>query len=738
MVMFDYEPDQIIIFDQQCHRFVAKIPGGPYVFWNGDRNKTERYGTVDILRFIAQKKYYAPGKGAAPAFRVTKSPDEELDCQRLAYLAFREKPRKRAEAKWLYVVEFLARILDRDRRGLPYAQNHSNAKAVVEAVDAQIDRQNGEQDDQRKWVTKPKCRAPRTVLRWISSQQSKKLYEAGLLHGNAVSPKKRRLPQAVFDIIAKTIREMVAISAKLGPKKICIRANERIQEYNLQHSTELPEAKIGIVTYEYNRYDAWIRMARAEGIDKADLEYGCVGKYQRPERILDEVELDHHLVDIHAVLGKTPLGADFSRAGIDRFWVTFAFDGHSGYPIGFYPSFEPGSLMAGLMCVDHAIRPKPYVAERWPDIQGHYLSYGKMVKVRFDNAKAHVKIQMRRALARIGVSFELSIPGRADTKPYVERFNGTFEQDLIHWLLGSTGSNPQDKGGRKPLKEAIITLDDLMELIHQWLIEVYCRRPQLSLDNETPEERWVRGASSPQHRPRLLTPVEEARWDLIPCLELPLLATRNGIRWNNLDYNGPELQKMRREAGYHGHRELHATPVVARIPLYDVGTMHVALPTAAESGEMTPKSEITLRSSNVFAHGRKKWEHDVTCAFLRAAGKNPRNHAHYEEGFCRLFRNAMKKMGIETNGEDAPKSVKLTGGQAPRFLGVLDRGAVRPALEKTEETMQLFGIFSSVDDHFNQTSATNDGAVKPEAAQPDLSSGDFAFAVDDALGDIPE
>jgi hypothetical protein len=72
---------------------------------------------------------------------------------------------------------------------------------------------------------------------------------------------------------------------------------------------------------------AWPRRKRA----KADLEYGCVGKYERPERILDEVELDHHLVDIHAVLGDGPLGRKFARAGIDRFWIAFAFDGHSGY-----------------------------------------------------------------------------------------------------------------------------------------------------------------------------------------------------------------------------------------------------------------------------------------------------------------------------------------------------------------------------------------------------------------------
>jgi hypothetical protein len=369
-----------------------------------------------------------------------------------------------------------------------------------------------------------------------------------------------------------------------------------------------------------------------------------------------------------------------------------------------------------------------------------YLSVGKPVKVRLDNAKAHVKIQMRRALARIGVSFDLSIPHHPDTKPFVERFHGTLETDLIHWLKGSTGSNPADKGDRKPQQEAILTLDDLMELIHQWLIEVYCRRPQLGLDNETPEERWVRGANSPSHRPRVLDATQQAKWDLIPSLELDLVATRNGIRWNNLEFNSLELQRLRREAGYHGDREMKPTPIKAWVPLYDVGTMKVVLSTAIESWERKPKSEITLKSSNPLAHGRKKWEHDVICAFVRSQAKSPKDHASYEDGFRRLFANALSKMGLVQDGEKPAKSIKLTGGQAPRFLGVLDRGAARPALEKTDETMVMFGMFSNLDAHLTKT---HDGRTpQSQNAAGDAADAEatqtYDFPVDPILDFIPE
>jgi hypothetical protein len=278
-----------------------------------------------------------------------------------------------------------------------------------------------------------------------------------------------------------------------------------------------------------------------------------------------------------------------------------------------------------------------------------------------------------------------------------------------------------------------------MELIHQWLIEVYCRRPQRDLDNETPEERWVRGANSLSHRPRLLTPAEQAKWDLIPSLELDLVATKDGVRWDNLQFNSLELQRHRREAGYHGARELKPTPIKARVPLYDVGTMHIALPTAIESKEPQPKSEITVKASNQLAHGRKKWEHEVICAFLRARGKSPKDHPSYEEGFRRLFANALSKMGVVREGERAPKSAKLTGGQAPRFLGVLDSGAQRPALEKTKETMERFGLFSSLDEHFNRAHDNKpQNEPNPVHEDSDAGSADYNFAVDPILDILPE
>jgi hypothetical protein len=67
---------------------------------------------------------------------------------------------------------------------------------------------------------------------------------------------------------------------------------------------------------------------------------------------------------------------------------------------------------------------------------------------------------------------------------------------------------------------------------------------------------------------------------------------------------------------------------------------------------------------------------------------------------------------------------------------VLDRGAQRPALEKTEETMEMFGIFSSLDERFNQAHASKtDG--NPNVGS-EAGAGDYDFAVDPVLDTLPE
>lgn len=680
----DLNENDVVLIDGVAHKFLMKVPHGPHLFWNGDENRQVALGTGELLGMMDVKRYFRPGT-SSPKFSNSEHAAEHAQRVKVAFNAFPAAPRSRASAKWLYVAKYHELLT---RHG-SYARNADNAKAIIEAVANDNDAAApGER------VTLPRKVSPRSVLRWIAKEVGLNLQEAGLLHGNSITPRQRSIPPKVYEIISQKIREMVDISHKFGPTKISIRVNAAIDTHNAIHGTSYPHPSLSTVQNEYCRYDAWIRLAREKGVAAADLEYGAVGKLVRPARILDLVELDHHKFDLHPTtgeLGKTTLGVELAKGGLDRFWICLALDVHSGYPLGFAITFEPGGLVPAVMCIDHAIRAKTYVRERWPNIQGDLLGFGKPVKIRYDNAKEFVSLQLQRNLARIGVGFELSVPGIPNSKPYVERHFGTIERDFVHWLHGSMGASIAEKGDRRPQSEAKVDLDAFMELFHQYLIEVYARRKQEDLDWETPEERWVRGATSPTHRPRPLTPYETSRWDVATTLELKLNATREGIRWKNLFFQSKELQKLRRVRGKHGARGLKPTPVTVRIPLRDIGKAYVAVPPNTP-GFASDQPEIVVPATNVHAHGRTIWQHEAVCGWLRRqkTKMDATNHADYEIGFLNLFRNAMEYMGLDVDGNGG--KVSLSGGQAPRFLGVYMDGPDKPALAHAKGIIDRYDL----------------------------------------------
>lgn len=711
--------DRVIINDD-VHEFQHKMDGtGPHVFINLRTGFEARFGTQELFKLQEHKLYRNPGRTGLQ-FDAAAWTKEALEQIQKSYRSVNKKSRAKAEAKMRYVSEFINRILLANPDS-PYARSHDNAAEVIEFVDKNIAKVNIETQKenehlapsrQRDIVIRPRNLSTRSLLRWVKRQIELKMQEAALVHFNAVKARKRRLPQRVFAMISETIREIIEVSHKIGPTKIRILTNGKIKKENdviladherRQQNGEipvrkkpnlLPEVKLTTVQNEYRRHDAWIRMAKAEGVAKADLEFGGVGKVEKPARILDLVEVDHHQFDFHGILGSTPLGRSWSKAGLDRFWICLGLDVHSGYPVGFFPSFEHGGLHPALMCIDHMIKPKTYVAERWPDINGSLLSFGKPVKIKYDNGKEFVSDQMKLALARIGVGFQMAIPHQPKTKPHVERFFGTMEEDFVGWLKGYCGNDPKKRGDRNAVLDAIVTIDDFMYLLHIWLIEVYARRKQRGLDYDTPEERWMRGATDPKHRPRTLTEDELKVWDLVPTLELKLKATDDGILWDNLCYQSPALQALRKRSGCYGSRKRSLSlPVTVRIPLYDVGKAYVADRTARETGDSRFPHEIIVEATNQHAFGRTKWQHDVVCAFLRAKKKAPTDHASYEQGLQHLFAVALEKMGMVAASDKPPSVGELTKGQAPRMAGVLAHGAEKPALSALEATADRFGMF---------------------------------------------
>lgn len=693
------EVGDIVFFGADPYAFLFKEKGAsPLVFKPELRGRMKEVMPTEYIRLVARGEATRPGRrsglgtGRVQSHPVPTVPDQALSPTVRAKRALKDH----------YVFEFRRRIDEGAERGEPFARNHANARAVIDAVDVVL---------RNEGVEPPANRSDRSVLRWVARAIDSDSSPLANVHGNALRESRRKVPQRVLDIIAMEIRKSVEVSTNLGPAKIREQVNAEIKRIDREEGTNLPLVKPTLMTAEYNRFDAWIRLAKAETPHVADLEYGAVGKLQRPNRINQLWELDHHQIDLIPILGKTPLGRLLSATSLGRMWITVAIDVYSGYPVGFYPNFEGTGLLPALMCVAHGVQEKTYVASRFPEIQGALLGYGKPTKIRYDRAMEFVGRQMAQALARVGIGFELARPQFPDDKPYIERHFGTLEADFVGWLKGRTGSNPRKRGGANPMKEACIELDDFVGLLHEYFITRYARRKQQGLDWETPEERWLRGQR--HHSPKLLSPEEQGRVDVLASIEVKVNAGREGIRWENKFYQSPALQTIRRTSGDYGTRKRHMTPLVGRVSLRDVGTMYVAVPGAH------PPREIAVPCTKPGTQGRTLWQDEIIEALLLKKKKDPTSSIDYGDGFVALFKRSLGYMGVDVGAGSRPGPARNAVGAA-RFTGVLVDGVTEHPLARVERDAEALDIFQAMEaDKCGQMRHPIDSIADTDGAEDD-------------------
>jgi putative transposase len=687
----------LVVINGLLHQFQYKEKdAGPHIFFDTDNQKSAPFYTAELINLMNDGSYIRPGGSKISADELKNLDEAGRERLRLLLGSVRAKPRKKAQIRWLYIARFLNRISEAQAKGEKFAKVKANAEIVTKEVDDMLLESNRAQADPSKHLERPRCVQPRTVLNWVANELSDGLQEMGVVHGNAVKPRNKVLPQFVFNAIAVQMRTLFKQSGKITPEQVFRAVRGQLKHLNDTTGTSHPLPGKNTVWKQFKRFEPWYRMAKDKGPKAADLEYGAVGKLVEPTYILELVEMDAHKFDFHGIVGKTSEGELLSNSGIDRFWILLMLDVHSRYPLGFQLSFEQDSLLTALSCVDHAVRMKDYVAKRWPHINGALLGFGKPIRLRYDNAKVYVGLQMEAALARVGISFQNSKARIPNSKPYIERHFGTLERDFVQWLSGATGSKPSDKGERKPVNEAKLSVEDFVMLLHQYYIECYARRPQEDLGWRTPEQVWMAGLSSSKTRPRSLTKAESDRMDVIASIVEEFTITREGIQWKGIFYQSQELQDIRLTWGKN-HKGRENVKAQGRIPLKDVGRVFVIDPNVdRESDE--PIVELEVISAHPHVHGRPHWRHLVIHDELLSTGRDPTNWADYEAGLRRLFLGAMTAMGVKVPGADPKAKPRLTGGQAGRFVGIFMAGSEQHALHNLERDVQRYDLFGEIAD----------------------------------------
>lgn len=328
-------------------------------------------------------------------------------------------------------------------------------------------------------------------------------------------------------------------------RRVHARCNQLIalenQRRDQQNTGQGPVATVSYVTVR--RHIIKLHNATKAAIEarfgkkKAEEAFRNYGKMADPTRVVERVLLDHKQLDIIVV-------DDATGIALKRPWLTVAIDYFSRSILGFVLRLHPPDHVSVMACLRCAIFPKTYVAEKYPDIKGEWITFGVPEVLFSDNGADLKSYEVDAILLELCVHH---IYGQVKAPWYrgvIEKLNQTIQLEVIDPLQGKTFSNTVERGDYDSVAEAAIGFEFLVKRLHQWIIEDYQRREHATL-RCSPNAAWQRGAKV---MPPALPP-DRATLSITIGKTINYTNDKNGIRILNLVFDSPELLRIREKHG---------------------------------------------------------------------------------------------------------------------------------------------------------------------------------------------
>lgn len=329
--------------------------------------------------------------------------------------------------------------------------------------------------------------------------------------------------------------------------------------------------------------------------------------------------------------------------------------------LGYALSFEPPSYLSVMRCLKHAIMPKTYLQERHPSLKYDWPCHGLFETLGLDNGKDFESAALRDFADRYGIDLDYCPVRRPWIKGTVERALGSANRGLTHGQRGTTFEDLIQRGDYDSASRACITLHDLHEQIHIWIVDYYHERVHRSLQM-SPRQSWC--AEMRDHQISLPTSAVE----LDQALSIPdrRTLTHKGIELDHMFYNTRECGGILAAAG--GSIEVDIFK-----PADDVGYIYL----------LDPRNDTHLRVPVIeryseYASGLTPWQHRqcVRYASTHHAGRHDavalaEAKRRIRDGFIKALarlRNGARKSAARflSAPPDAPIAVRVDdAGPAP-------------------------------------------------------------------------
>lgn len=281
--------------------------------------------------------------------------------------------------------------------------------------------------------------------------------------------------------------------------------------------------------------DKYEVMRMQKGKKAADDYYRVTGAGPQPKRILERVEADH--TPFNCMVFNPETGKADGRP-----WVTILIDVYSRMPLGIYVGFEPPSELSVILALQNAILPKTDVQKSYPNVLGKWLAFGTPAVLVCDNGSEFHSMELRRVCSSLNIDLQFCAKRNPNQKGTVERFLGSLNRGVCDKLPGKTFGSIAERGDYQSEANAVVTLEEARELIHSWIIDVYCKRIH-SVTQFTPDSLWSKGLETVEP----VLPKSKDYLSLICSKQATRIPSHRGVLLNKLFYNSDALGLLRRK-----------------------------------------------------------------------------------------------------------------------------------------------------------------------------------------------
>lgn len=272
----------------------------------------------------------------------------------------------------------------------------------------------------------------------------------------------------------------------------------------------------------------------ASSLHEAERKFPMQGRSRGVSRILELVEIDHTPIDL--------IVTDGAGRAVGRPTATVVLDRRSRCVLGLHLSLAGHGVPAVFAALRHALLPKVYLTQHFKELGLSWECFGWMDRVLMDNGREFHADAVADALLNLGIACEFAGSRDPNDKPFVERFLRTLNYGFIHKLPGTTLDKVHKRVGFKSEDDAVLTLEQLDQLIHVWICNVYHRRPHRGLNGRTPLAVWRESAKA--YPPQLKMNAADVDIEFSEIAESRL--QRHGIDLNTFVYSSRRLLTMGR------------------------------------------------------------------------------------------------------------------------------------------------------------------------------------------------